>query len=65
MKNEMESYQTHICFWLSYVVFVFRAWKTVGNDCHVKLFQALDAKTTWLNQKQISVLALHLIFHRF
>ena len=28
-------------------------------------FQALDRKTTQLNQKQISGLALHLIFHRF
>ena len=28
-------------------------------------FQALDTKTTSLSQKQISVLALRLIFHRF
>ena len=34
-------------------------------SCTVTVFQALDMKTTQLNEKQKSGLALHLIFHRF
>ena len=47
-----------------------KAWR--GTSLHKQApcreewyFQALDMKTTQLNQKQISVLALHLIFHHF
>ena len=34
------------------------------QDPNTRLFQALDPKTTQLNEKQISVLAPHYIFHR-